>query len=84
MIMVEEQLENLRAELREHPEDRRLLVQVARLLEMDQDLGGARDCLERAAQLALQDADSPGSGDTGPTQPFDVPSSEPDGLEPEA
>ena len=39
---------------------------------------------ERAAQLALQDADSPGSGDTGPTQPFDVPSSEPDGLEPEA
>lgn len=54
---LEEQLENLRAELREHPEDRRLLVQVARLLEMDRDLGGALDCLERAEQLAPEDSD---------------------------
>jgi hypothetical protein len=38
---------------------------------------------ERAAQLALQDAESPGPGDTGPTQPFDVARSEPDHVEPE-
>jgi len=38
---------------------------------------------ERAAQLALQDAESPGPGDTGPTQPFDVARSESDHVEPE-
>ena len=48
----------------------------------------AGHCLEvltagRAAQLALQDADSPGPGDTGPTQPLDAAGSEPDLLEPD-
>jgi tetratricopeptide (TPR) repeat protein len=54
---VEEQLGALEARLAENPDDRGVLVQVAGLREMERDLQGALDCLERATQLAPEDSD---------------------------
>jgi tetratricopeptide (TPR) repeat protein len=54
---LEEELMQLEEQLQERPEDVALLERIAALREMQKDLQGALDCLERAVQLAPDRAD---------------------------
>lgn len=54
------ELDELEAKLGENPDDRKLLLRIADLREMDKDLDGALDLLERAARLDPQNSELAG------------------------
>jgi tetratricopeptide (TPR) repeat protein len=54
---IAEELDELEAKLAEQPDDRKLLLRVATLREMDKDHDGALDLLERALQLDPSNAE---------------------------
>lgn len=54
---IEAELEQGEEQLQQTPDDLKLLRRVARLREMQRDLQGALDCLERCCQLAPTDTD---------------------------
>ena len=51
------ELEQMEARLAENPDDQKVLRRVAKLRELDKDLQGALDCLDRLRQLAPGDGD---------------------------